>query len=794
MERSGITTTDERHYGVVVVGGGLAGTCAAIAAARRGASVALIQERPVLGGNSSSEIRVGPVGASQSGYNRDARETGIIEEIFLEVRARAYGLRQFNGNHYPFWDVVLAEKAEAEPTLDLLLNTRVIGVSSSEDTRAGYERRVDAILAVQQGTEKVFRFTCDMLVDATGDGFVAMQAGAPYRYGREARSEFNESWAPEVADDIVLGSTIMFAARDVGRPVPFVPPEWAHTFPDEESLPYRTHENFEAGYWWIEWGGTVNTISDNEEIRRELHRAVFGVWDHIKNHCTVPGVRERAATWTLDWVGHIPGKRESRRFEGDHIMTEHDVLRGLHDVPADVVTHGGWPIDLHAPDGIYSSDKPCTQPPLPGLYGIPLRSLYSRTVSNLFLAGRDISTTHVAHGTTRVMKTCAVIGEAAGNAAALALETGCTPRELANDADKVTTLQQRLLREGMYLPLKAGEDPCDLARRATISATSEAELRLGPDAMWEEAGLSVPEHKGLGHGIGGGDVRSMPLDRLVGQALVISGDRLDAITARLISSNDQPLTARLQVRQAKQLRDFGPHDPGAETIATLEATVAPGASEVTFRPEAPLRCAPNRPIVAVLEPAAGLAWEITSQEPPGTQAGIWDAELGYWRWIHGTLAIATDPVSRPYGAANVISGVTRPEQGTNLWVSDPSQPLPQAITLRWDEPVEIGRVEVTLDSQLSGWVWEGPFPCIARDYRIDAGVGDDRCPVASVSGNHQRRLVHDIDPIRADALTLTVTATNGAATARVYEIRVYPPEGRREGREQRQHVQTQGAP
>src|SRR5918999_63712 len=151
MNYAGIDVSDKRQVRLVVVGGGLAGTCAAIAAARKGVPVALIQERPVLGGNSSSEIRVHPVGASQHGYHRDARETGIIEELFLDVRARSYGLRQVNGSHYPMWDVILAEKAEAEPDLELFLNTRVIGVSSSESTEGGYDRRIDGILAVQQG-------------------------------------------------------------------------------------------------------------------------------------------------------------------------------------------------------------------------------------------------------------------------------------------------------------------------------------------------------------------------------------------------------------------------------------------------------------------------------------------------------------------------------------------------------------------------------------------------------------------------------------------------------------------
>lgn len=778
MDSTAFDVSDERRIQLIVVGGGLAGTCAAIAAARKGISVALIQERPVLGGNSSGEIRVGPVGASQSGYNRDARETGIIEELFLDVRARSYGLRQINGSHYPFWDVILAEKAEAEPTLDLFLNTRVIGVSTSASIDAGYERRIDGILAIQQGTEKVFRFHCEMLIDATGDGFVAMQAGAPYRYGREARSEFDESWAPEVADDVVLGSSIMFAARDIGRPVPFVAPEWAHTFPDEASLPFRTHESFESGYWWIEWGGRINTITDNEAIRKELQAAVFGVWDHIKNHCTVPGLRERASTWTLDWIGHLPGKRESRRFEGDRILTERDILRGLDGVPADVVTHGGWPIDLHAEDGIYSPEKPCTQPPLPGLYGIPLRSLYSRSVSNLFMAGRDISTTHVAHGTTRVMKTCAVIGEAAGNAAALALQSSMTPRELANDERSVAHLQQVLLREGMYLPLRVNDDGCDLARRrdVTITASSEAALRLGTGMKWEEAGLSVTGHKGMGNDFAGQEVRTVPADRLLGQAFVMSGNRLDAVCVQLSSTSERPATARMQIRQARHLRDFGSLSAGSATLATVEATVQPGTSMVTFRLDGALECEPDHPLAAVLEPVDGLAWAISAQEPPGTQAAMWDDELGYWRWIHGSMIFETAPLSTPYRAENIISGVARPERGSNMWVSDPSRSLPQSITLRWAQPVDLGRVEVTFDSQLSGWVWEGAFPCVVRDYRIDVVSGDQRRIAADVSANHQRRRVHDVAARQTDELTLTVTRTNGAATARVVELRAYPPE------------------
>ncbi len=776
-----ITVTQEVAVPLVVVGGGLSGLCAAIAAARRGVRVALIQERPVLGGNSSSEIRVHPVGASQHGTNRDARETGLIEEIFLDVRSRSYGLRQVNGQHYPMWDVVLGEKADSEPNLDLFFNTRIIGVETTPDDRDGYEQRVTALVAAQQGTEAVFRFVPETVIDATGDGFIALQAGAPFRYGREARSEFNEKWAPEQADDIVLGSTIMFAARDVGRPAPFIPPSWAHSFPDEESLPFRFHEQFESGYWWLEWGGRLNTITDNETIRKELHAAVFGVWDHIKNHCAVPGVRERASTWAMDWVGHTPGKRESRRFEGDHILTEGDILAGLGNVPDDAVAYGGWPIDLHAPDGVYSPDRPCTQPPLPGLYGIPLRSLYSRTVSNLVLTGRDISQTHVAHGSTRVMKTCAAIGEASGTAAAIAIEQGRTPRSVASDPAAVKQVQQALLRQGAYIPRHRNTDRADLALQTgvTASASSEATLRLdddGSDASgWEDTGLSASEHNGLIAERRTPVLKVVPVTEPLAQLVVLSADHLDKIAIRLRSERTEPVTATLHLHQADHLRDLRSLDDRSNRLATLTATIAPGDSSVRFAPEKPIAVVPSQPIALILEELPDVAWLSSSQEPPGTQAARWDAELGYWRWLHGTLHTGISPISQPYGAANIVSGVTRPEVGTNVWVSDPAQPLPQWVDLHWPVPVTAGRVELTFDSQLSGWVWEGQFPLIARDYEIALcdPATDSWRTVETVTGNVQRRRVHTFAPQKSSAVRVSITATNGGATARLVEARVY---------------------
>jgi len=774
-----VTITSELHPDIAVVGGGLAGTFAAIAAARNGAKVVLVQERPVLGGNSSSEIRVHPVGASQHGYHRDARETGLMEELFLEVRSRSYGLRQVNGQHYPMWDVILAEKAEAEPNLTLLLNTRVIGVETAPDTQAGYETRVTSLLAFQQSTEVAVRVKPATVIDATGDGFIALQAGAPFRYGREARAEFNERWAPDEADDVVLGSTIMFAAKDVGRPAPFVPPAWAHRFPTEELLPFRPHEDIQSGYWWLEWGGRLNTISDNETIRKELHAAVFGVWDHIKNHCTVPGVRERAATWALDWIGHIPGKRESRRFEGDYLLKESDLVQGLAAVPADVVAYGGWAIDLHAPDGVYSPDRPCTQPPLPDLYGIPLRSLSSRTVSNLYLAGRNISQTHVAHGSTRVMKTCAVIGEAAGTAAAFALREGVTPRELASCDDCVAKVQQQLLRQGAYLPLVANEDPEDLAQLPSVraQATSQATLDLDPAAGWEAPGISTAESAGLAQAVEQfPEGRELPLDRLTAQSVVVSGDRIDTLTLPLINASSQPVDVAIRIRQAAHLRDFGPKEPN-DDLWNGNVAVPPGTSPVEIDLDR-LSVTPGAPVVIVAAPHPDVSWSRTWQEPPGSQAARWDDDLGYWRWEHGTLGFALDPLSMPFDPAQALSGVTRAEIGANVWISDPNQSLPQSWELHWPQSQLVDTVELTFDSQLSGWIWEGAFPLIPRTYdvQVRTAQGSAWHTIDSWEDNVQRRVIHQFPAEQIDAVRIVVRATQGGRTARIVEVRTYGPD------------------
>ncbi len=432
-----------------VIGGGLAGMCAAISAARHGASVALMQDRPVLGGNASSEIRMHICGA----HGENNRETGIIEEIALESRYRN-PLR-----NYSIWDSVLYEKVRFEPApqggnITLLLNC------SCNDLQMD-SSRIKSVRGWQLTTETWHTVEANLFADCSGDSILAPLSGAEFWMGREARSEFAESIEPEEADQKTMGMSCLIQARETNRPQPFVPPAWAYEYPTCVDLPNRGHDILKTNFWWIELGGEQDAIHDTEKIRDELLKIAFGVWDHVKNHC-----EQKAANWVLDWVGFLPGKRESRRYVGDYILTQKDVrAEGRF---GDLVAYGGWTMDDHHPGGMNWPGEPTIFHPAPSPFGIPYRCLYSRNVANLFCAGRNISVTHAAMSATRVMATCATLGQAVGTAAAIAVRESLTPRDVYHE--RIEELKQTLMDEDCYLPWNLRRVP-QLTREAELIAS-----------------------------------------------------------------------------------------------------------------------------------------------------------------------------------------------------------------------------------------------------------------------------------------------------------------------------------
>jgi hypothetical protein len=441
---------------VFVAGGGLAGVCAAVAAARNGAKVVICNDRSRLGGNSSSEVKMHVVGANTHKGRPGWREGGFIEEFRLDDAAN-------NPQRcWEMWDLLLYDKLVSEPNVTLLLDSAVFAadVKDSQIERAWV--RCDK-------TEHLYEISAKIYLDATGDSRLGLEAGAEMRFGREARAEFGEPLAPEKPDEEMLGSSILFTSRKHDKPMPFSPPKWARKVTKDQLLKRPTN-SWEYGYWWVEWGGQLHTIKDNERIRFELLSIVMGVWDYIKNS----GNHPESKTWALDWVGMFTGKRESRRLVGDYMLTQFDLM-GLKGDYDDAVAIGGWPMDDHPPGGFDRSDlPPCVQVKTP-IYNIPLRSLYSKNIGNLMMAGRNISATHVAFTSTRVMATCAVIGQAAGTAAAFAVRHKLSPRGLYQDKQKLAELQQTLLRDDQSINHRRNEENADLARSAKITASGEVD-------------------------------------------------------------------------------------------------------------------------------------------------------------------------------------------------------------------------------------------------------------------------------------------------------------------------------
>lgn len=442
--------TCEYETELCIVGGGMSGITAAIAAARHGTKVVLMQDRPVLGGNASSEIRMWIRGA----HGENLRETGILEEIALE---NIYRNPQLN---FSVWDSVLYGKVKEEKNIRLILNCSCLDAQVEDG-------RICSVTGWQTTTQTYHRVKAKLFADCSGDSVLAPLTGAQWRMGRESSDEFGEDIAPKISDSCTMGMSCLIQVRETAKPVSYIPPAWAYHFKKEDfenKINFSTPQKWQnCNFWWMELGGVNNSIADTETLRDELVRTVYGVWDFIKN-----GGVCQADCWEIEWIGFLPGKRESRRYVGDHLLNQNDVRsEGRF---ADLIAYGGWTMDDHHPEGFLTTEPPTVWHPAPSPYGIPYRCLYSKNMENLLFAGRNISATHSALSSTRVMATCAILGQAMGTAAAIALWKGLTPRGVYESA--IGELQQTLIGDDCYLPW-IKRKYTDLMTRAVFSGSGD---------------------------------------------------------------------------------------------------------------------------------------------------------------------------------------------------------------------------------------------------------------------------------------------------------------------------------
>lgn len=730
-------------FDVVVIGGGVAGVCAAIRSARTGAKTMLINDRPVLGGNSSVEIGVLIQGADELGHFRYSRETGLLDELF------ARNVNFPNPKLSPsVWSLVLWEACGKERNLTVMMNAFAHSPKVSDG-------KITSICVDQISTERTFDISAKIFIECSGDGRVAFEAGADFKTGRESIKEFGEPLAPEEADSKTMGNTVYIKARDMGRSVPFTPPTWAYKFETDDDFPGELRDcphnckslfSPTGGYWWLEFGGERDIIGDAEFIRDELYRIAVGVWDHIKNKGD-----HGAENYVLESVGTVPGRRESRRFLGDYVMTQQDI-QSLRKFP-DAVAYGGWHLDLHNPAGVLGKgQRYWNGRVLQGRYTIPYRSLYSRNITNLLLAGRLISATHIAMGTTRVMGTCALMGEAVGLAAAMCVQKQISPRTLGES--HIDELQQELLRLDCHIPNMAEREKNNLAATAEISASSTLFMPT-----------FVPQ-----------EYRTLAQSRA--QNITVSPGDFSGVMLYIENTSSQPQTLTLHVVKQEFIDDLR----NALDIRTATGIARPGKSKVLF--EFPTIDVKNCEIFGLcLDANANVSWGFTAQEAIGTQAGILidqvfsqpGSELYYHR-IRGTHCFELLRENDIYSPREMVTGVSRPEKRTNIWISQPA--MPQQLELQWKEPVTVHAIELTFDNDLDAtretWA-ENMFAAeLVRNYSIVAtdSAGNDIL-LADVKDNIYRKKVHRLETaVSTKKLKLQICSTWGTPLAKVFDVKV----------------------
>jgi hypothetical protein len=741
------------HGDLTIIGGGLAGVCCAITAAREGLRVVLVQDRPLLGGNASSEVRLWALGATshQGNNNRWAREGGVINEIMVE------NIRRNKEGNPVYFDALLLEKVRSEKNITLLLNTVMISACNCNASH------IRSVRAFNSQNSTLYDITSPLFCDASGDGILGYLAGAAYRIGAEGADEFDEPFAPDKSYGELLGHSIFFYTKDTGKPVRYTPPEFA--LKGIEQIPRHHHitaTSLGCSLWWLEYGGRLDTVHDTEEIKWELWKVAYGVWDYLKNSGKFP----ETETQTLEWVGAIPGKRESRRFEGDYMLSQSDIVdQKRHD---DAVSFGGWAIDIHPADGVYSDKPGCTQYHSKGVYQIPYRCMYSRNIDNLFIAGRLISASHVAFGSTRVMMTAAHNAQAVGMVAAMCKDENLTPRDLV-DETRMKALQIQLVRTGQFIPHIQPEDTLDLSQRARITVSSEYELaRLAPSS------------------------ETLPLDSARALLIPVNAGPFPEVTLYFTSEEQREI--QVQLRVSEREGNFTPDS----VLATKMVTVRPGSdvptpfvfdveidqSQYAFVCVMPCRgvsiALSNDMLTGVMSLVHSANKKVATsaiQTPPeGSGFDAFEFWLPERRPAGQLLAAEFSPPIKPFGVEQLRTAYTRPFIESNAWVATKDDLVP-TIELQWETPQTIRAVDLLFDVDYDHAMESVQFghhdhamPFCIKAFQI---IDDKSNVIFREQDNHQAMCnIRFNEPVATTALRIEILATRDAPAA-LFGVRCY---------------------
>ena len=739
--------TDGGDYDVIVVGGGPGGVPAAIACARMGVKVLLLQNRPVLGGNGSSEIGVTFDGAAT--YNPYSREGGIAEEL---RRLRDYDQELRGG-----WTRALEKMVAAEPNITLVYHNHVCDAETENDVITG-------ITALHLQDLIKIHYTGRIFIDCTGDGWLGYYAGAAYRFGREPQQQHNESLAPEWPDTLTMSGCLkgenLRYFTDEGKEVPFVKPEWVPQLPTDDAAFGRVITgNGTFMNWWVEASNDYDDLWDGEEARDALFLVHLGYYDHLKNHWSK---KDRIKNFQYHFASIVNGRRESRRLIGDYIFTQNDALNRVHF--DDAISYTGWTLDIHHPAGIHSREAgPLYCALRVKMTDVPFRCLYSKNIQNLMMAGRNISVSHLALGTVRVQNTIATLGQAAGTAAAMCIQLGETPRGIYQRHMK--QLQQQLLKDDLFILGLKNEDPGDpcLTATATASSVNSSELfRTEPGVIGQLLPLNVVRNTRFG------------VSRKKGVQ--------ENLYVRMHSSNPEPTTVTFKVRNlGGDVDTYAPPKP----FTTVQAVVPPmGEYWVTvpyttvMEPDSYVE---RFSFLLQIQPAEGISVRQLDWLTYHNTAGYFDAdgtkhaETGIGLWVR-----TEEPETglADCGPENVINGYNRIVNAQDYeWVSDPSQAFPQWVQLDFQKPTVIHSVSTVFDTDLTnpGTAHAKPprhtIPQCVKDYRVEIYTDGAWQEIARVEGNIMRKRTHTFAPVNTEKIRVIVDCTWGDPSARIMEIR-----------------------
>jgi len=729
-------------YDLVVAGGGFSGICAAVTASRLGLKTAIINNRGYMGGNAGVEAAVSVNGATgTSEFNLFSRETGIVEEILLENLHRNPESNRF------IWDAVLNDKLLAEKNLDVFRDCTVCGAEVKEGI-------IKTIRALSSVCETEYEFASSIFVEDTGDGTLGALAGADFTVGREGRDEYGESIAPEKADRWVLPSTMLFVGRDTGHPVKYTPPDFALDIKKTKLLENRIipEKNFARSMWYYELGGDLDQVKDYDKITSDHRAFVYGVWDYIKN-----SGKFNADNYELSYVSSMPSKREWRRIYGDVVLTQNDLTERTEF--EDVIAYGGWSIDLHSLEGIYSSDIQNRHFYLNGVFEIPLRACYSRNINNLFVASRCMSVSHVAHGSTRLIATLGMIGEAVGAASYICVKDRVLPREVAaNHRSELFTLLGRLDHTVLR---HAYKDPDDLMQRAKVEVSSVhgfgSGATQGYEALSTPAGIVLPSGKGL-----------------------------NKITLTACAKENTSLSYRVYT----SVRTTG-FDPSVLLYSNSVDLAAGENKPVTLHLE---NIPEDRYIFIKVEKNPLISLGFTRTTEPGVISMIakplnnpcfCDAQTMkpkeyIWRRPDYCWCFKTDCIdSGIYGAHNLTNGFSYVYRRPNMWVSQGIEG--EYILARFPEKHSLKMLSLTFDSNPDFRYSNG----LPHDFNVMKGLVTDydvyiindgkEILAAEVRGNYQRKnnIPVNSSEAMADGFKIVFRAANKVDNVRVFSLSAY---------------------